>query len=158
MILMVREIKGSCMYLRVFNNDKIKVGESGEWDESSGIMTTGNGTSWQVIGLQPYTVYSFRVVAVNTIGASRPSKESYYMVTLREGENASQVAEIVNGVYGVDTVTANYVQFWFRPFRSGIFDVKDAPRTGRAIVENVDKITEIIEVDRMLVVVVSSRS
>ncbi|GFV70345.1 histone-lysine N-methyltransferase SETMAR [Trichonephila clavipes] len=28
------------------------------------------------------------------------------------------------------------------------FDVKDAPRTGRPIVENVDKITEIIEVDR----------
>ncbi|GFW28973.1 histone-lysine N-methyltransferase SETMAR [Trichonephila clavipes] len=65
-----------------------------------------------------------------------------------QGENASQVAEIVNGVYGVDTVTANYVQFWFRRFRSGIFDVKDAPRTGRLVVENVDKITEIIEVDR----------
>ncbi|GFW95949.1 histone-lysine N-methyltransferase SETMAR [Trichonephila clavipes] len=31
---------------------------------------------------------------------------------------------------------------------AGIFDVKIAPRTGRAVVENVDKITEIIEVDR----------
>ncbi|GFW60494.1 histone-lysine N-methyltransferase SETMAR [Trichonephila clavipes] len=69
-------------------------------------------------------------------------------------ENASQVAEIANGVYGPDTVTANCVQFWFRRFRSGIFDVKDAPHTGRPIVENVDKITEIIEVDRH----VSSRS
>ncbi|XP_073983651.1 histone-lysine N-methyltransferase SETMAR-like [Rhodnius prolixus] len=73
---------------------------------------------------------------------------------LDKGENASQAAEIVNGVYGADTVTANYVQFWFRRFRSGIFDVKDAPRTGRPVVENVDKITEIIEVDRH----VSSRS
>ncbi|GFY11666.1 histone-lysine N-methyltransferase SETMAR [Trichonephila clavipes] len=35
-----------------------------------------------------------------------------------------------------------------------IFDVKDAPRTGRPVVENVDKITEIIEVDQH----VSSRS
>ncbi|GFY28570.1 histone-lysine N-methyltransferase SETMAR [Trichonephila clavipes] len=35
-----------------------------------------------------------------------------------------------------------------------IFDVKDAPRTGRPVVENVDKITEIIKVDRL----VSSRS
>ncbi|GFW19007.1 histone-lysine N-methyltransferase SETMAR [Trichonephila clavipes] len=52
-----------------------------------------------------------------------------------KGEIASQVAEIVNGVYG-------------------IFDVKNAPRTGRLVVENVDKITEIIEVDRH----VSSRS
>lgn len=71
-----------------------------------------------------------------------------------KGENASQAAENVNSVYGPDTVTANYAQFWFRRFRSGIFDVKDAPRTGRPVVENVDKVTEIIEVDRH----VSSRS
>ncbi|GFW70634.1 histone-lysine N-methyltransferase SETMAR [Trichonephila clavipes] len=58
-----------------------------------------------------------------------------------KGENANQAAIIVNGVYGADTVAANYVQFWFRRFRSGIFDVKDAPRTGRLVVENVDKIT-----------------
>ncbi|GFX42869.1 histone-lysine N-methyltransferase SETMAR [Trichonephila clavipes] len=64
------------------------------------------------------------------------------------GENASQAAEIPNDVYGADTVTANYVQFWFRLFLSGIFSVKDAPRTGRSIVENVAKITEIIKVDR----------
>ncbi|GFX93504.1 histone-lysine N-methyltransferase SETMAR [Trichonephila clavipes] len=69
-------------------------------------------------------------------------------------ENASQVAEIAKGVYGTDTVTANYVQFRFRQFRSGIFDVKNAPRTGRSVVENVDKMTEIVEVDRH----VSSRS
>ncbi|GFU77751.1 histone-lysine N-methyltransferase SETMAR [Trichonephila clavipes] len=64
-----------------------------------------------------------------------------------QGENTSQVAEIVNGVYGADTVTTNYVQFWFRRFRSGIFDAKDAPRTGRPVVENVDKFTEINEID-----------
>lgn len=51
-----------------------------------GIMTPDNKTSYHVIGLQPYTVYSFRVVAVNGIGASEPSKESYFMVTLREGK------------------------------------------------------------------------
>ncbi|GFU69257.1 hypothetical protein TNCV_3285341 [Trichonephila clavipes] len=52
-----------------------------------------------------------------------------------------QMAEIANGVYGADTVTANYVQFWIRRFRSGNFYVKDAPHTGRTVVENVDKIT-----------------
>ncbi|GFW25308.1 histone-lysine N-methyltransferase SETMAR [Trichonephila clavipes] len=67
-------------------------------------------------------------------------------------QRASQVAEIVKSVYGADTVTANYVLF--RQFRSGIFNVKDAPRTGRPIVENDDKITEVIEIDRH----VSSRS
>ncbi|GFV14652.1 histone-lysine N-methyltransferase SETMAR [Trichonephila clavipes] len=65
-----------------------------------------------------------------------------------KGKNASQVAEIVHGVYGANTVTDNYVQFWFRRFRSVIFDVKDAPRPGRPVVENVDEITERIEVDR----------
>ncbi|GFU79824.1 HTH_48 domain-containing protein [Trichonephila clavipes] len=51
-----------------------------------------------------------------------------------KGENASQVAEIMNGFYGADTVTANYVQLWFPRFYSGIFDVKDAPRTGLLVV------------------------
>ncbi|GFT71412.1 histone-lysine N-methyltransferase SETMAR [Trichonephila clavipes] len=54
---------------------------------------------------------------------------------LDKSENSSQVAEIANGVYG-------------------IFDVKDAPSTCRPVVKNVDKITEIIEIDRH----VSSRS
>ncbi|GFV47469.1 histone-lysine N-methyltransferase SETMAR [Trichonephila clavipes] len=65
-----------------------------------------------------------------------------------KGKNATQVAEIVNGVYGADTVTVNYVKCWFRRFRSGIFDVKDAPRTGKPVVKNVTEITEIIEVVR----------
>ncbi|GFV51655.1 histone-lysine N-methyltransferase SETMAR [Trichonephila clavipes] len=69
-----------------------------------------------------------------------------------KGKNASQVAEIVNGVY---TVTANYVKFWFRRFRSGNFHVNNAPRTVRPVV---DKITEIIEVDRHVRVVASSGS
>ncbi|GFW81529.1 mariner Mos1 transposase [Trichonephila clavipes] len=68
-------------------------------------------------------------------------------------KNASQAAEIVNGVYGADTVAANHIQFWFRRFRSCIFDVKGAPRTGRPVIENVDKITEIINVDRHMLVV-----
>ncbi|XP_078051426.1 histone-lysine N-methyltransferase SETMAR-like, partial [Augochlora pura] len=61
---------------------------------------------------------------------------------------SQQAAEIVNGVYSLDIVTANYAQFWFRRFRLGIIDVKDAPRTSRPVVENVDKNTEIIEIDR----------
>ncbi|GFU98287.1 uncharacterized protein TNCV_3005711 [Trichonephila clavipes] len=69
-------------------------------------------------------------------------------------EHASQAVEIVNGACGVDTVTANYLQFWFHRFRSGLFDVKVAPHTDRPVLENVDKIIEIIEVDRY----VSSRS
>ncbi|GFV63903.1 putative transposable element [Trichonephila clavipes] len=81
---------------------------------------------------------------------------SWNTLDLSECENASQVAEIANGVYGTDTVTANYVQFWFRRFHSAIFDVKNAPRTGSPVVVNVDKITEIIEIDRHDIRVVRS--
>jgi len=65
-----------------------------------------------------------------------------------KGKNASQTAEIVNDVFGPDTVTANYIQFCFRRFLSGIFDVKNAPRTDRPVVKNVDRIKKIFEVDR----------
>ncbi|KAG5311381.1 SETMR methyltransferase, partial [Acromyrmex insinuator] len=64
-----------------------------------------------------------------------------------KGENASQAVENVNNVYSPDTVSNSQSQFWFRRFRSGNFDVKDAPRSGRPIIENVDKIME-IESDR----------
>lgn len=50
------------------------------------ILTPDNRTTQEIVGLHPYTVYSFRVIVVNAMGSSRPSKESYYMVTLREGE------------------------------------------------------------------------
>ncbi|GFV77615.1 hypothetical protein TNCV_616351 [Trichonephila clavipes] len=68
------------------------------------------------------------------------------------------MAEIEKGGYGAYNVTASYVQFWFRRFRTGIFGVKDAPRTCRPVIENVDKITEKIELDRHKVVVASPRS
>lgn len=48
---------------------------------------------------------------------------------------ASLEVKIVNGVYGSHSVTANYMQHWFHRFRSGTFDVKDAPRTGTNILK-----------------------
>ncbi|GFS94414.1 histone-lysine N-methyltransferase SETMAR [Trichonephila clavipes] len=76
------------------------------------------------------------------------SIKQFQIYTHCQGENASHAAEIVNGVQGAHIVTANYVQFWFCRFGSGILDIKDAPRTGRHVVENLDNITEIIEVNR----------
>lgn len=63
-----------------------RVGENGQWDQVPQIQTKSNVTSYQVTGLIPFTVYSFRLKAVNKLGISLPSKESYYIVTLREGK------------------------------------------------------------------------
>ena len=39
-----------------------------------------------ILGLQPFTTYSFRVAAQNNIGYSLPSKESFQTQTHRESE------------------------------------------------------------------------
>lgn len=61
-----------------------------------------------------------------------------------KSENASQVAKIVNDVYGVNTVTVNYTQFWFLQLRTSFSDVKDALHTSTRVDDNVNKINKII--------------
>ncbi len=66
----------------------IRVGENSKWNEEGQggtLETMDNSTIFQVNDLQPFTTYSFRVTAVNAKGRSKHSKESYYMLTLREG-------------------------------------------------------------------------
>lgn len=64
----------------------VRVGEESEWgSDALGVRTPDNRTTFEVTGLEPYTVYSFRVKGVTNTGLmSIPSKESYYIVTLRE--------------------------------------------------------------------------
>ena len=64
----------------------VRVGEEGDWNEKDSVETPHNATVYQVDKLQPFTTYSFRVTAVNAVGKSHHSKESYYMLTLREGK------------------------------------------------------------------------
>ncbi|GFW56019.1 hypothetical protein TNCV_374251 [Trichonephila clavipes] len=60
-----------------------------------------------------HSVVSYRVLKREV----NKEKIRYVLQFFRDkDENASQVAEIVNGnVCGADTVTPNYVQFWFSP-------------------------------------------
>lgn len=51
----------------------------------------------------------------------KANKEKIQFFFFDKGESAIQVTEIAIGVYCSDTVTANYVQIWFRWFRSDIF-------------------------------------
>eukprot|EP00095_Tigriopus_kingsejongensis_P008769 maker-scaffold151_size306168-snap-gene-2.8 protein:Tk08769 transcript:maker-scaffold151_size306168-snap-gene-2.8-mRNA-1 annotation:"unnamed protein product" len=62
----------------------VRVGEGGAWDQNNIIETANNSTIFQVSDLLPFSTYSFRITAVNAIGRSHHSKESYYMITLRE--------------------------------------------------------------------------
>ncbi|XP_059092018.1 tyrosine-protein phosphatase 99A-like [Tigriopus californicus] len=48
------------------------------------LHTNSTETRYTVNNLQPYTVYSFRVSAMNIVGRSKPGKNSYPTVTLME--------------------------------------------------------------------------
>ena len=51
-------------------------------------------------------------------------------------------------VYGKKSLTERQYQNWFARFRSGDFDLKDAPRSGRPTEVNDDKIKAMIENNR----------
>ena len=67
-------------------------GEDSSWsdDHHRVIKTNSSDTSFAVSQLNPFTVYSFRVTAVNGVGNSGQSSPSYRMVTLREGGEYSK--------------------------------------------------------------------
>ncbi|XP_038105916.1 tyrosine-protein phosphatase 99A isoform X1 [Culex quinquefasciatus] len=93
-----------------------RIGENGDWDQVEPIFTKGSQSSHQVTGLVPFTVYSFRVVAVNEHGHSSPSKESYYFVTLREAPTGKPVTTIAHNT----SATSVYVS-WKSPPPETIF-------------------------------------
>ncbi|XP_058457054.1 tyrosine-protein phosphatase 99A [Malaya genurostris] len=73
-----------------------RIGENGAWDQVDPIHTQSGKGSYQITELEPFTVYSFRVIAVNQLGRSPPSKESYYFVTLREAPTGKPVTTIAH--------------------------------------------------------------
>lgn len=62
----------------------VREGVDGQWDVANGVMTPDNRTQFEIIGLKPFTTYSFRVLAVNAIGVGEPSPISHYIITLRQ--------------------------------------------------------------------------
>ena len=62
----------------------MRKGEETDWSDSSTVATGHNSTVYSVMGLHPFSVYSFKVLAVNGVGLSQESEQSYYMITLRE--------------------------------------------------------------------------
>ena len=64
---------------------------------SGPIRTNNSATKLTMEGLEPYTVYAFHVQAVNEVGHSRPSKQSYPAITLMESmeKYATQMTIII---------------------------------------------------------------
>ena len=50
------------------------------------VYTNSSTTSFELTQLQPYTVYSFKISAINSVGRSKPSRNSYPAITLRESK------------------------------------------------------------------------
>ncbi|CAO1427366.1 unnamed protein product [Diamesa hyperborea] len=73
-----------------------RVGENGAWDDHPEVHTNTSNASYHMTGLLPFTVYSFRILAVNKLGVSLPSKETYYIVTLREAPTGKPVTTIAH--------------------------------------------------------------
>ena len=66
---------------------RVRRGENSSWTDSQAVRTESAVPRFTVVGLQPFTVYSFRVAAVlggSERSVSGESEESYYMITLRE--------------------------------------------------------------------------
>ena len=66
----------------------------------------------------------------------------------RKGKNAVQARKKLYGVYGEKSSTERQCQNLFARFRSGDFDLKDAPRSGRPTEVDDDKIKAMIENNR----------
>jgi [histone H3]-lysine36 N-dimethyltransferase SETMAR len=56
--------------------------------------------------------------------------------SFKKGKNAVQARKKLSDVYGKDVLTERQCQNWFEKFRSGNFDVDDAPRSGRSVEAN----------------------
>ncbi|CAK1598259.1 unnamed protein product [Parnassius mnemosyne] len=53
-------------------------------------------------------------------------------------------------VYGEGVLTVRQCQNWFAKFRSGNFDVEDAPRSGRPVEAYKDAIKALVDVNRRI--------
>ncbi|EZA47187.1 Histone-lysine N-methyltransferase SETMAR [Ooceraea biroi] len=68
----------------------------------------------------------------------------------RKEKNAVQAHTKLCDVYGEDALKLRQCQNWFTKFRSGDFNVKDAPRSGRPIEIDDDKRKALIDSNRRL--------
>ncbi|GFY26092.1 histone-lysine N-methyltransferase SETMAR [Trichonephila clavipes] len=70
--------------------------------------------------------------------------------TSRKGKNAVQARKKLTDVYGEGVLTVRQYQNWFAKFRSGNFDVEDAPRLERPVEADKDAIKALVDANRRI--------
>ncbi|GFV79187.1 histone-lysine N-methyltransferase SETMAR [Trichonephila clavipes] len=68
----------------------------------------------------------------------------------RKGKNAVQARKKLTDVYGEGLLTVRQCQKWFAKFRSGNFDVEDAPRSGRPVEAEKEAIKALVDANRRI--------
>ncbi|GFV65734.1 histone-lysine N-methyltransferase SETMAR [Trichonephila clavipes] len=69
----------------------------------------------------------------------------------RKGKNAVQARKKLTDVYGEGVLTVvRHCQNWFAKFRSGNFDVEDAPRSGKPDEADKDAIKALVDANRRI--------
>ncbi|GFV01760.1 histone-lysine N-methyltransferase SETMAR [Trichonephila clavipes] len=68
----------------------------------------------------------------------------------RKGKNAVQARKKLTDVYGEVVLTVRQCQNWFVKFRTGNFDVEDAPRSGRPVEADKDAIKALVDANRRI--------
>ncbi|XP_035724083.1 histone-lysine N-methyltransferase SETMAR-like [Vespa mandarinia] len=81
------------------------------------------------------------------------SKQHFHHILFfyyRKGKNAVQVRKKLTDVYGKDVLTVRQCHDCFAKFRSGNFDVEDAPRSGRPVEADKDTIKALVDANRRI--------
>ena len=77
---------------------RVRRGENTSWADSVSWETEDVETRATVTKLRPFTVYSFRVVAIYSAGEESESEESFYMITLREAPSGSPTITMAHNI------------------------------------------------------------
>jgi len=63
-------------------------------------------------------------------------------------KNATQAVREISEVFGDEAVSVRVAQYWFKRFKSRKFYIKDAFRTDRPVIKNIDDIFTEIKLNR----------
>ncbi|GFX06125.1 histone-lysine N-methyltransferase SETMAR [Trichonephila clavipes] len=72
----------------------------------------------------------------------------FYFFTIEEIKMLFKQEKKIADVYGEDVPTVLLCQNWLAKFRSGNFEAEDAPRSGRPVEVDKDKIKALIDANR----------